>query len=191
MKKNVRVIIIAVLCIGLICGGFYLFSQNLDSGNEDELTDVQKVLVKDLEKNYPKTPREVVKLYNKIVACYHDANTTDEQIGELVDQMMCLFDKDLIAKNSRNEYYAAVVADIELYKQSKKTIVNISICNTNEVDYVTDDRNDDQLAFVNTDYFVNTDGQFSYSYLRVGLRKDADGNWKIVGVTLREVEDEE
>ncbi len=189
--KNLRVIIIAVVCIGLICGGFFLFSQSLDGGNEDELTEIQKVLVKDLEQDYPKTPREVVKFYNRIVSCYHDTNTTEEQIGKLVDQMMYLFDDDLIAKTPRNEYYAAVVSDIELYKESKKTIASISICDTNEVDYVTDERNDDKLAFVNTDYFVNTDGQFSNSYLRVGLRQDADGNWKIVGVTLRTVEDEE
>lgn len=186
--KNVRVIIIAIACICVICGGFYLFSQSLNSGNEDELTEIQKVLVKDLEKDYPKTPREVAKFYNRIVACYHDENTTEEQVGKLVDQMMLLFDEDMIAKNPRDVYYAAVVSDIELYKQTKKNIASMSVCDTNEVRTVTDDRNGDELAFVDVDYFVNTDGKFTNSYITIGLRKDADGKWKIVGVTLREGE---
>ena len=48
--KNVRVVVIAVICIALICGGFFLFSENLNKGNPDALTELEKVLVKDLEK---------------------------------------------------------------------------------------------------------------------------------------------
>ena len=184
--KNVRVIVIAVACILVICGGFFLFSQSLNSGNPDELTEVEKVLVKDLEKDYPKTPREVVKFYNRIVQCYHSESLKKDDLGKLVDQMMLLWDKDMLAKNPRDAYYAAVVADIDLYKQTKKSITSITICDTNEVDYVTDDRNGDKLAFVDTTYFVNTDGKFTNSYMRVGVRQDEDGNWKIIGVTLTE-----
>lgn len=189
--KNVRVVVIAVVCILVICGGFFLFSQSLNSGNPDELTEVEKVLVKDLENDYPKTPREVVKFYNRIVQCYHTDNLSKEKLGKLVDQMMRLWDKDMLAKNSRDEYYAAVVSDIELYKQTKKTITSITICDTNEVDYVTDDRNGDKLAFVDTTYFVNTDGKFTNSYMVIGLRQDDKGDWKIIGVTLKEGESSE
>lgn len=189
--KNVKVVIIAIACVCLICGGFYLFSESLNSGNEDALTEIEKVLVRDLKNDYPKTPREVAKFYNRIVACYHNSSTKDNQVGKLVDQMMMLFDEDLIAKTPRDEYYTSVVTDIELYKQSKKVIASMGVCDSNDVDYVTDDRNGDKLAFVDVDYFVNTDGQFSNSYLRIGLRQDEDGKWKILGITLREVEDDE
>lgn len=186
--KNVRVIIIAVVCILVICGGFFLFSQSLNSGNPDELTEVQKILVKDLKNDYPKTPREVVKFYNRIVQCYHTEGLSKDEVGKLVDQMMLLWDADMLAKNPREEYYMAVLADIQLYKQTKKTITSITICDSNDVDYVTDDRNGDKLAFVDTTYFVNTDGKFTNSYMRVGVRQDANGNWKIIGVTLKEGE---
>jgi len=189
--KNVKVVIIAIACICLICGGFYIFSESFNSGNEDALTEIEKVLVKDLKNDYPKTPREVVKFYNRIVACYHSSSTKDSEIGKLVDQMMCLFDEDLIAKTPRDEYYAAVVTDIELYKQSNKVIASMSVCDSYDVDYETDDRNGDKLAFVDVDYFVNANGKFSNSYLRIGLRRNADGEWKILGVTLREVEKDE
>ena len=38
--KNLRVVVIAIVCIAVICGGFFLFSQNLNQGNKDELTEL-------------------------------------------------------------------------------------------------------------------------------------------------------
>lgn len=184
--KGIRVVGIAIACILLICGGFYLFSQNLNSGNPDQLTEVQKIVVKDLKNDYPETPREVVKFYNRIMQAYHTENLKKEDLGKLVDQMMLLWDKDLLAKNSRDSYYAEVTADIKLYKQLKKSIMSITIADSKDVVEITDDRNGDKLAFVDTTYFVNTDGKFTNSHMRVGLRKDEDGKWKIIGVTLKE-----
>ena len=189
MKKS-RIIIIIVLCVGMLVGGYtYWLNNNSNSSSENvELTKVQQLITKDLEKNYPKTPREVVKFYNRIVQCYHTEGLSKDEVGKLVDQMMLLWDADMLAKNPREEYYMAVLADIQLYKQTKKTITSITICDINDVDYVTDDRNGDKLAFVDTTYFVNTDGKFTNSYMRVGVRQDANGNWKIIGVTLKEGE---
>ena len=184
--KNLRTVIIAIVCIVVICGGFYLYSQSQNSGTDASLTDVEKILLKNLSTDYPKTPREVAKLYNRIVAGYHAKDTSKEQVGKLVDQMMLLFDEDFKAKLTRDSYYNEVLADIQLYKQQNKEITTMNVCDTNEVQFVTDDRNDDKLAFVDIDYFVKTDGQFSNSYMTIGMRQDADGNWKIVGVTLRE-----
>lgn len=189
--KNVRVIVIAAVIILVICGGFFLFSQNLNSGNPDELTEVEKVLVKDLKKDYPPTPREVVKFYNRIVQCYHSDNLSKADLGKLVDQMMLLWDEDMLAKNSRETYLASVQADLELYKQTKKSIVSVTVCDSKDVVEKTDDRNGDKLAFVDTTYFVNTDGKFTNSHMIIGLRQDDKGNWRIIGATLKEVEDDE
>ena len=58
--KNVRVIVIAAVIILVICGGFFLFSQNLNSGNPDELTEVEKLeQIKELLPNLPKTIRDL------------------------------------------------------------------------------------------------------------------------------------
>ena len=40
--KGIKVVGIAIACIILICGGFYLYSQSLDSGNPDQLTELEK-----------------------------------------------------------------------------------------------------------------------------------------------------
>ena len=191
MMKKARIIIIAVACICLICGGYFFFSQN-NVVSEEELTEVEKILVKDLEKNYPKTPREVVKLYNRIVKCYYGEEMDDEQLSKMVDQMLVLLDEDLLLINPREEYYDSVVLEIEEYKSQKKVIVSTDVCDSNDVQYV-DDKKDgeteiDKLAYVNTSYFINTDGKFANTYQQFVLRQDEDGRWKIL--TFYEVEGE-
>lgn len=189
--KKVRLIIIAIACVCLICAGYFFFSQN-NAVSEEDLTEVEKVLVKDLKKDYPKTPREVVKFYNRIIKCYYSEDLSDKDLEDMVDQMLYLLDEDLILVNPRDEYYKSVVSDIEQYKKEKKQIVSTDVCDSNDVTYIDDvkDGSDevDKLAYVNTSYFINTDGKFTNTYQQFVLRQDEDGHWKIL--TFYEVEGE-
>lgn len=182
--KNLKYVIIGVACICLICVGFYFFSKD-KSTQEAELTEVEKLITRDLEKNYPKTPREVVKFYNKIMCSYYGEELKNSELEKLVDQTLLLLDDDLLLVNSRDEYYDAVVADIEKYKNEKRTVVSSDVCDSNDVKYVDDVKDGsteaDEIAYVDASYFVNTDGNFSYSYQQFVLRKDDDGCWKILG----------
>ena len=187
--KNVKMIIIAIACICLICGGYFMFSQN-NTIREEDLTEVEKVLVKDLKKDYPKTPREVLKFYNRIIKCYYNEKLSSEDLEDMVDQMRCLLDEDLLMVNPRDEYLEAVKSDIKEYNSKNKRIVNADVCDSNDVTYVDDvkDGSDkvDKLAYVNASYFINTDGEFTNTYQQFVLRQDEDGRWKIL--TFYEVE---
>ena len=73
--KKIYTFIIAIICIGMVCGAFYYITNKGKNSAQDseELTVVQKIITKDIEADYPATPREVVKLYNKIITCYYSA----------------------------------------------------------------------------------------------------------------------
>lgn len=189
--KSVKIIIIAMVCVCLICGGYFLFSQN-NAVSEENLTEVEKVLVKDLKKDYPKTPREVVKFYNRIVECYYGEKLTNKEIEDMAEQMLCLLDEDLLMVNPQDEYYKSVVADINAYNRENKRIVNTDVCDSNDVTYVDDVKDGvdevDKLAYVNASYFINEDGQFTNTYQQFVLRQDEDGRWKIL--TFYEIEGE-
>ena len=190
--KNAKYVIIAIACICAICAGFFFFSQD-NKEDEKNLTEIEKVIVKDLKNNYPKTPREVVKFYNRIVKCYYGDEPTEKQLNDLVDQMLCIMDADLLLANPRDVYYSSVVKDIAQYKAEKKQLVSTDVCSTNDVKYVTDDKNGetekDELAYVSASYFINTDGKFAYTYQQFVLRQDEDGRWKIL--TFYQIEGDE
>lgn len=181
--KNAKIIIIAIACVCLICGGYFLFSQNNEI-KEENLTEVEKVLVKDLKRDYPKTPREVVKFYNRIVQCYYGEKLSDKEIEDMADQMLCLLDEDLLAVNPRDQYHKSVMNDIQEYNSKNKRIVNTDVCDSNDVTYVDDVKEGtdevDKLAYVNASYFVNADGEFTNTYQQFVLRQNEDGQWKIL-----------
>ena len=190
--KNAKYVIIAVACICLICAGFFFMTKD-NQTDEKNLTEIEKVIVKDLKNSYPKTPREVVKFYNRIVKCYYGDKPTEKQLNGLVDQMLLILDEDLLLVNSRDAYYNSVVKDIASYKDKKKTLVSTDVCDSNDVIYVTDEKEGtdekDKLAYVNASYFINSDGNFGYSYQQFVLRQDEEGRWKIL--TFYKIEGED
>lgn len=179
--KKVRIVIIAVVLVGLVCGGFYYMSSKKDVSveNKTELTTLDKLILKDLESNYPSTPRAVVKLYNQIITCYYSAEFKDDEFEKLVDQALFLFDDELKAKNPKDEYMKTLSNEIEEYKTKNKTISQTAVCSSNDVLYRND--NGDEIAYVNASYFIKEGKDHVKTYEQYVLRKDEKGNWKILG----------
>lgn len=180
MKKNIIRIAAALVCIIVIVGCFWWATNHKRASQEDQtaLTEVQKITTKNLEKNYPGTPREVIKLYNRIVSCFYGEDYTEEELYELGDQARMLFDEELLGNNSRDDYFANLNADIAEYREKSKTIASTSVCSSNDVKYQTVDG--DECAYVTTSYFINENKTYSRTYQTYVLRKDEDGNWKIL-----------
>lgn len=178
--KKVGIVIVALLCVALVCGGFYYVKSRSDAlqNGEEELTKVQKITTKDLTKDYPATPREVIKLYNKIITCYFGEEYTDSELEELADHALDLFDEELRNNNPREEYIAAVKQDIALYEQASKYIAQSDVCDSNSVVYKTIDG--DEMAYVSASYFVKEGNSYTKTYQEYVLRKDSDDNWKIL-----------
>lgn len=180
MKKNVIRIVVAVVLIGVIVGGYYYFTDQKRTSVEEfvELTEVQEVITKDLDANYPATPREVVKFYNRIISCFYNENYTEDELYDLGDQARKLFDEELLGNNPRDDYFSALKEDIEDYHDRKKTIVSSTVCNSNDVKLQTVDG--DECAYVTSSYFIAEGKSYSRTYQMYVLRKDEDGNWKIL-----------
>jgi Na+-transporting NADH:ubiquinone oxidoreductase subunit NqrC len=187
MKKVVGCIL-ALLCVAVVCGGFYLVKVRSDksqSQDKTELTEVQKIITKDLTTNYPATPREVVKYYSRIITAYYKEDYTDSELDQLVDQELTLFDEELLENNQKDAYLVSLKADIEDYKNRSRYIVSTKVSESDQVGYVQD--GDDSLAYVLASYFVREKNAFSWTYQQYVLRQDGDGNWKIL--TFYQVED--
>lgn len=178
--KRIGVMLLAVVIIVSLCVGFYFVNKNSkrNSNEEKTLTEIQKITTKDLSKNYPPTPREVVKLYNRILMCYYRGECSDEELSQLADKALGLFDEQLLEVNEKNAYIAAVKEDIASYEDADKVMTQMDVCESNDVKYLND--NGDEIAYVDASYFIKDNGDFEKTYQQYVLRKDADGNWKIL-----------
>ena len=131
--KRIRVIIIGIVCISLVVG-YYYFLSNKGSGDETEVSEVQKVILKDIGgKAYPATPREVVKFYNRIQCCYYNEEYTEDEFKKLADQARILMDEELADNNPAEQYYLQVKNVVDDFREKKKTINNASVCDSNQV----------------------------------------------------------
>ena len=179
MKKKVGITIVATLCIALICVGYYFLKKEGAASENEALTKVQKITTLDLEKEYPETPREVVKLYNKIISAFHQEEYTQEELEKMCQVAYELMDDELQANNPFDSYLISVQADVELYEARKKEIVQTDVCDSNDVLYKTDSATGEDLAYVSASYFVREDKEYTNTYQMYVMVKDEDGKWKI------------
>lgn len=179
MKKKVGITIVAILCIALICVGYYFLKEEGAASENEALTKVQKITTLDLEKEYPETPREVVKLYNKIISAFHQEEYTQEELEKMCQVAYELMDDELQANNPFDSYLISVQADVELYEARKKEIVQTDVCDSNDVLYKTDSATGEDLAYVSASYFVREDKEYTNTYQMYVMVKDEDGKWKI------------
>lgn len=180
MKKKIGLAIVVILCAGLIVAGYYFLSNRENASAEEkvELTEVQKINMENLDKDYPATPREVVKFYNRIISCYYSENYTDEELEEMADQARKLFDEELLENNPKEQYMEELRADIADYRERSKNIMSSSVCSTNDVKLQNVDG--DECAYVTASYFIKEKKAYSKTFQMYVLRKDEDGNWKIL-----------
>mgnify|MGYP000209755340 FL=1 len=179
MKKT-RIVILAIVIVAAICTAFYIVNNNSkkESAKEAELTEIQKITTRNMEKDYPATPREVIKFYNRIVKCYYGRQYSDDELEQLADQALSMFDDDLLKKNEKESYIESVKSDAAQYEEDNKSISQTDVCDSNDVKYMTD--NGDDIAYVTASYFIKTGSSYTKTYQEYVLRKDDDGDWKIL-----------
>ena len=179
MKKT-RIVILAIVIVAAICTAFYIVNNNSkkESAKEAELTEIQKITTRNMEKDYPATPREVIKFYNRIIKCYYGRQYSDDELEQLADQALSMFDDDLLKKNEKESYIESVKSDAAQYEEDNKSISQTDVCDSNDVKYMTD--NGDDIAYVTASYSIKNGSSYTKTYQEYVLRKDDDGDWKIL-----------
>ena len=162
MKKYVKtIIIVSVLALMCIAYFFYLSNRKSTKDATDKSVwnqEVAALTTKDIDKNYPESPKEVVKLYARITKAYYKTSLTDEQTDK--------------------EFLDALKADIADYNSAKRYIADYTMDGSQAVKYTTIDNK--EYASLVVLYSVREGSKLHKSYTRFVLRKDSDGKWKIL-----------
>lgn len=183
--KKITYVIVGAICVCLVVGYYAYFTHEKSKKEEVEVSEVQKIILKDLSgKSYPATPREVVKFYNRIIACYYNEEFTEEELHKLTDQARCLMDQQLADNNPSEQYYQRVAVEVQSYRDDKLTITNVNISDSNDIQTVKIDGKD--CAYVDASYLVRKGGDLVKTNQSYILRKDDQGKWKILAFELTE-----
>ncbi len=187
MGKLKYVMTIALIMVLLVIAYYLYINRETDKGEkktDSEITEIDKVLAKDLEKNYPKTAREVVALYISIEKCFYNEGPSEKQLGLLAYKAQQLMDEELKNENEFDDYYERLVAEVEEYKSNNKTISNTILDKASDVQYSVKDGV--KSASLNCIYYIKKSSGTDKVKETYILRQDEEERWKILGWMVTE-----
>ena len=185
MTKKRGGVVLLILIAVLIVGAFALVAYRTPKTAEEatEVTEKDELMSKSITVNYPSTPREVMKLYNRYMLCLYGVEGSelkDEEVRALGRKMREMYDEELLSANPEESHLLSLSQEIAAFRADDKVMIQANICDSNEVDYI--DVEGASGALLEASYFVKKGSkEFTRTYQQFLLRKDDSGNWKILG----------
>lgn len=177
-----------LILIVLVCAivGYYYYISNKDKGQEQteetEITAVQNVLLKNLERDYPPTPKEVVKFFAEITKCLYSEKYTEEELERLAVKIQEIYDEELIAAKTQESYLQDLKDDIEKMKADGYVITGYTTSSSTDVDTFSEDGYDWARLYLT--FYLRNGNKKTNTQEKILLRKDTEGHWKIYGWDL-------
>ena len=180
-KRNLVafIIIMCLLALGALAIYYqYMKRQQLRESVYTPTTEAEKLIAKDLDKGYPETPKEVLKLFSRFNQCIYNKKLDDDEFTSLVGQLQKLYCEDLKKKNSLEKMGSVIKADADKYRKESRKIVNYTIDEEKNYEYKTIDGS--ETVYVKYSYFMREGTKYSTWNQRAVLVKENDV-WKILG----------
>lgn len=187
--KGTKGMLILIILVCAVIGYYYYISNRgmKEPGTEQmvEITAVQNVLLRNLERDYPPTPKEVVKYFAEITKCLYSEEYTDEEFEQLAAKIQEIYDDELVAAKNQETYLRDLKDDIATFRADKCKITGYYTSSSVDVEEFTEDGYDWARLYC-TFYVSKGKNKYPNSQERMLLRKDEEGHWKIYGWDLAE-----
>ncbi|MCM1089323.1 MAG: hypothetical protein NC092_00125 [Butyrivibrio sp.] len=179
-KSTTRVTIIIVILVVAVVGYYaYLANRSRSERAEEAMSVVQTILSRDLSRDYPPTPKEVIKYYNEIFIAYYNEECSEEDIEALGLKARELYDDELLAANEVGGYLINLQDEVKAGRKNERRITSPNVASSVNVELFKEDGY--EFAKLQCDYTILESGQKYPTTQMYLLRKDADKRWKIYG----------
>lgn len=185
--SGIRILIVGLVLIIIVVGYYYYLSNKRRSQSEEgtqDMTAVQKVLLYNFDRSYPPTPKEVVRYFGEITQCFYNETYSEEEFLALAEQIQNLYDEELIANKTQEQYIEDLRNDVNTMKMQSMDIP--SFATSSSADVVTFRQDGYEWARLYCEFIIRQGTQRTQSNEVFILRKDSDGHWKIYGWDLAE-----
>lgn len=186
-KKLAQLVGTLCLVVSVVLGVFLVMNQNEDNSifsKEETLnTEAQSILSKDIDRNYPATVREVVRLYSRISKCYYNETISEEEFTALVEMQRKLFDEEFLENNPLDTFTNNLAAELDAAKAKKHQMVTYRVQKQSSVESWQSDDNHFSSIIASFTMYTKNEG-YTRTYEEFLLREDENGRWKIVGWRL-------
>ena len=179
MKKNIIVGIIGVVVVVALLFGFKALINRSEDRESIENKKDETASALDLERVYPKTPEEVVNKFAQINKYTYRNDLSEEEMEEVVENLRMLYDQELLEQNTEDVQISAFINELFQADSVNRKLMNYEVYGDEKVEYKENKYG--ELALVNATFYFKQDDAYPKAEYTFILRKDANGNWKILG----------
>lgn len=176
---------LGLVCVAILIVYFVLNQKANDdifSKKENVSTEVQNILSKDLERNYPATVREVVRLYSRISKCYYNESISESEFEQLITMQRQLFDEEFLEYNPLETFTNNLSSEVESIRKNEHTMISYRVQKQSSV--VSWESGENVFSSIIASYTLKEGSEYKKTYEEFLLREDENGRWKIVGWRL-------
>ena len=189
MKGKKLAQLIGSLCVVavVVLGVFLALNLREDDGvfskKDAKNTEVQNILSKDIDRNYPATVREVVRLFSRVSKCYYNETVSQEEFKELIEFQRKLFDEEFLQNNPLDTFTNNLAVEIDAAKAKEHNMVMYRVQKQSSVTAWKDGEN--HFASIIASFTMTAKGESpTRTFEEFLLREDENKRWKIVGWRL-------
>ena len=186
--KNKKAIIIGVIVViaiaALVIVAFWTQNKKVKPEAEPEVdvSQVMELLLRDIDKSYPPTPKEVLKYYSEITCCFYNDSLSEEELRQLAERSYKLYDPELQDHMPFDTYFESLKQEVVGFQAQKIVVSGYSVSAAADVDRFTEDGF--EWARLYATYRMRQGTEYMYSDEVFIMRKDDEGHWRIYGFTL-------
>lgn len=175
----IKTIVVAVFFAVIVLLYFYsLNHRSATRKNNINKSEFQELVEYNMKDDYPKTPREVVKLHCRYYKLIYTSKLKDEDLGLMNSQMRKLYATDLLMYNSESAALSLLKADIEKVEKEDYEYRAYALPEPSQVKSYK--QNGKDMATMEVTVTVGEQKHAAYVYQQYVLVKEND-QWKILG----------
>ena len=188
--KKLAILIVVLFVLAVISVFIYINNKPQQGGEQEVvISNVDNLVLRNLDINYPPTPKEVLTYYSDITMCFYQPGLSEEDLIRLAKTARKLYDAELCADMTEEEYIESLREDILEFNSMGVVVSGYTVSSSVDVEeFVMEGK---KCARLYATYRLRQGTEYIYTHEVFILRKDEDGHWKILGWELLEEEEVE
>lgn len=175
---SIKSIVIAVLCIALVLFYFnYLSNRSSERKTQKQIDELAALSSYDMVNDYPRTPRDVVKMHCRFFKVFYGQSLTDDDLYILNQQIRYIYAEELLNYNSEDAMLKSLKSNIEKTSKEKYKYKSYILPEASQVKTYT--QNGKEMATMEVEVRVDTKDSGGYVYVQYVLVKENE-QWKIL-----------
>ena len=175
--ETVKFIVVAIFLVAVVLIYFnHLGNRSSKRKEEATKTETDELETYDFISNYPKTPRDVVKMHCRFFKLMYGDGVSDDDLVILNQQVRNLYSQEILAFNTENDNLVNLKKNINKMKEDGFNYKFYELPEASQVKYYK--RDGREMAALEVTLTLDTSESKSYMYVVYVLIKEND-DWKI------------